>query len=142
MNYALEMRGKMKSKLTADTIYEKQFKSKRFGGLDPEDVDNFLNLVIEDYEYFEKTFDELSKQIESLREENFRLNMGALKEKSSTLDMSNDIEIHQLTQTNDFGDETKRLDDTKDINDSSIEQRLAKVEKQVAELLKENKTQF
>ncbi len=125
----------MKSKFTADTIYEKQFKSKRFGGLDPEDVDNFLNVVIEDYEYFEKTFEDMNKQIESLREENFRLNMGVLKEKSNTLDMSNDIEIHQLTQTNDFGDETKRLDSTDDLTDSTIEKRLALVEKQVAQLL-------
>ncbi len=132
----------MKNKLTADAIYEKQFKSKRFGGLDPEDVDNFLNVIIEDYEYFEKNFEELNKQVESLREENFRLNMGVLKEKSSTLDMSNDIEIHQLTQTKDFGDETKRLDHTEDINNNSFEERLSAVEKKVAQLLEENKTQI
>ena len=54
-----------KIKLTAKDILEKEFKT-GMRGYRPEDVDQFLDLVIRDYETFHQ-------EIEELRQENLRL---------------------------------------------------------------------
>ncbi|MFS0781433.1 cell division regulator GpsB [Bacillus sp. 1P06AnD] len=54
-----------KIKLTAKDILEKEFKS-GMRGYKPEDVDQFLDLVIRDYETFHQ-------EIEELRQENMKL---------------------------------------------------------------------
>jgi DivIVA domain-containing protein len=54
-----------KIKLTAKDILEKDFKT-AMRGYKPEDVDQFLDLVIKDYEVFHQ-------EIEELRQENIKL---------------------------------------------------------------------
>ncbi|OCS82337.1 cell division regulator GpsB [Caryophanon tenue] len=54
--------------LDAKTIYEKEFKS-GLRGYNQDDVDNFLDKVIEDYREFEKVHD----TVKNLQEENRRL---------------------------------------------------------------------
>ena len=54
-----------KIKLTAKDILEKDFKT-AMRGYKPEDVDQFLDLIIKDYEVFHQ-------EIEDLRQENVKL---------------------------------------------------------------------
>ena len=55
----------MRMKLTAQQIVEKDFK-KSMKGYNVDEVDTFLNMIIEDYEIFEQ-------QLNAIREENERL---------------------------------------------------------------------
>ena len=55
----------MRMKLTAQQIVEKDFK-KSMKGYNVDEVDTFLNMIIEDYELFEQ-------QLHAIREENERL---------------------------------------------------------------------
>lgn len=55
----------MRMKLTSQEIVEKEFK-KSMKGYNVDEVDTFLNIIIEDYEGFEA-------ELASLREENARL---------------------------------------------------------------------
>ena len=55
----------MRMKLTAEQIVEKDFK-KSMKGYNIDEVDTFLNMIIEDYEIFEQ-------QLQVMREENERL---------------------------------------------------------------------
>lgn len=52
----------MAPKLTIKAIYEKSFKSK-MRGFDPVEVDEFLDMIMQDYEYFEKEIASLKKQL-------------------------------------------------------------------------------
>ncbi len=126
----------MQTKLTVDDIFEKEFKTKTFGGLKPQDVDDFLNEIIDDYEVFEKIISELREQNEALREENFKIKMGVINKKNDTLDMTKDIEIQQITQTDDIlKDDTIRLNQTNELEPNSVEDRLSQIESQLTQLL-------
>ncbi len=127
----------MQTKLTVDDIFEKEFKTKTFGGLNPQDVDNFLNEIIDDYEVYEKIIAELRNQNEALREENFKIKMGVINKKNDTLDMTKDIEIQQITQTEDIleDDDTIRLNNSNEIEQDSVEDRLSQIESQLTQLL-------
>ncbi len=112
----------MDKKLTVDDILEKKFKTKKIGGLDANDVDSFLNEIIEDYELFEKTISDLKKQLEQLREENFRVKMNALNSKSKKIDITQDVEIQKLSNN------TKNLE----INtDSDLKSRIDALESEL-----------
>lgn len=52
----------MAPRLTIKSIYEKSFKSK-MRGYDPVEVDEFLDMIMQDYEYFEKEIMSLKKQL-------------------------------------------------------------------------------
>ncbi len=126
----------MKTKLTVDDIFEKEFKTKAFGGLNPEEVDSFLNDIIDDYENFEKVLNDLRDQNEALREENFKIKMGVINKKNDTIDMTRDIEIQQITQTDDIlKDDTIRLNKTSELDQASIEDRLSQIEEQLTQLI-------
>lgn len=126
----------MKNKLTVDDIFEKEFKTKLLGGLHPQDVDNFLNDVIDDYETFEKIINDLREQNELLREENFKIKMGVINKKNDTLDMTKDIEIQQITQTDDIlKNDTIQLKNDDLPANSDVQQRLAQIENQLTQLL-------
>lgn len=58
--------------LTADEIYKKDFKMDA-RGYRPQEVDNFLDMVIKDYEDFESTTDKLLSELKSLELENSKL---------------------------------------------------------------------
>lgn len=55
-------------KLTAQEIVEKEFK-KSMKGYNVDDVDTYLNDIIEDYENFEKQLQELREENERLKQE-------------------------------------------------------------------------
>lgn len=54
--------------LTSKEILEKDFKS-GFRGYDQDEVDQFLDLIIKDYEQFQKEIDRLSDENNKLRKE-------------------------------------------------------------------------
>lgn len=54
--------------LTQKEIVEKDFKTK-MRGYSPQEVDEFLDLVIQDYKSFQDEIDELKEQVEHLVEE-------------------------------------------------------------------------
>ncbi len=112
----------MDKKLTVDDILEKKFKTKKIGGLDANDVDSFLNEIIEDYELFEKTISDLKKQLEQLREENFRVKMNALNSKSKKIDITQDVEIQKLSNN------TKNLESN---TDSDLKSRIDALESEL-----------
>jgi len=58
--------------LTANEIYKKDFKMDA-RGYRPQEVDNFLDMVIKDYEDFESTTDKLLSELKSLELENSKL---------------------------------------------------------------------
>lgn len=59
----------MKHTLSSKSILDKKFKQ-NLKGYDPEDVDSFLDKVIEDYEKIECDFNELNRQITDLKRDN------------------------------------------------------------------------
>ena len=61
----------MNQKLTENDILEKEFKKSKIGGYNKEEVDLFLDEILDDYEFFTKTIVELKKANEILRKENF-----------------------------------------------------------------------
>ena len=58
----------MKMKLTAQQIVEKDFK-KSMKGYNVDEVDTFLNMIIEDYEIFEQQLNVMREENERLRQE-------------------------------------------------------------------------
>ena len=55
-----------KLQLTAQDIFNKEFK-KAFRGYDPDDVDRFLDIIIQDYEVFKKEYEELVNENKRLK---------------------------------------------------------------------------
>jgi len=56
----------LKLQLTAQDIFNKEFK-KAFRGYDPDDVDRFLDIIIQDYEAFKKEYEELLNENKRLK---------------------------------------------------------------------------
>ena len=69
----------MNQKLTEKDILEKEFKKSKIGGYNKEEVDIFLDEILDDYEYFAKTIIELKNANEILRKENFDIKVKVLK---------------------------------------------------------------
>ena len=65
--------------LTIEEILKKEFKKKKIGGIDQLDVDEFLNTVIDDYEYFIEKINLLKESNQKLRDENYKLKMVEIK---------------------------------------------------------------
>ncbi len=65
--------------LTIEEILKKEFKKKKIGGIDQLDVDEFLNTVIDDYEYFIEKINILKESNQKLRDENYKLKMVEIK---------------------------------------------------------------
>ncbi len=63
--------------LTAREIYEKEFKKSKDKGYDIEDINNYLDLIIEDYMKFEKALIKL-KELE-IENQNLKIKISALK---------------------------------------------------------------
>lgn len=108
-----------KINLTIDAIVEKTFKKSFFRGLKRSKVDDFLNLVIDDYASFEEEIKELKIKNEELRTENFKIKMNVLKTASSTMDVNemNDAKTITLNDDDKFSRlEKQMLKLQKDIN--------------------------
>lgn len=76
-----------KQKLSVDEIIDHKFKKKMFRGISEDAVDDFLNVILDDYEYFVAKIKDLDKANEELRSENFRIKMDVLKHATHTLDI-------------------------------------------------------
>ncbi len=139
----------MDRKLTIDDILEKEFKTKKIGGIDANDVDEFLNEVIDDYEYFEKSITELKGQLEQLRSENFKIKMNVLNSNSQKIDITQDVEIQKLSgNTNDLKtpNQTTDHEETRNLNDfnpdeASLTNRIAALEDELQKI-KEHTTKL
>jgi len=81
----------MNQKLTENDILEKEFKKSKIGGYNKEEVDLFLDEILDDYEFFTKTIVELKKANEILRKENFDIKVKVLK--TDRTQMINDEEL-------------------------------------------------
>ncbi len=121
----------MSKKLTINDILEKEFRTKKIGGLDANDVDAFLNDVIDDYEEYEKNIQDLKKQLEILREENFKIKMNVLNQDSQSIDITQDVEIQKLS--NDTKD-LEQKDDTLQTRIKSLEDEVAKIKEHTINL--------
>lgn len=56
----------LKLQLTAQDIFDKEFK-KSFRGYNPDEVDQFLDIIIKDYEIFKKEYEELLNENKRLK---------------------------------------------------------------------------
>lgn len=72
--------------LTAREIYEKEFKKSKDKGYDIEDINNYLDLIIEDYMLMEKSLIKL-KELE-IENQNLKIKISALKTTSKETDKS------------------------------------------------------
>lgn len=106
-----------KQKLSTEDILNHEFKRKKFRGIHPEEVDEFLNVVLDDYEYFAKKIVDLDKANEELRNENFRIKMDVLKQATHTLDVEEikdaRIEMNELkaSKTSEAMDKISKLEE-------------------------------
>lgn len=66
--------------LTAKNIYEKEFKKSRVKGYSEEDVNDYLDLIIEDYMKLEKLLTKI-KELE-IENQNLKIKIDALKNSS------------------------------------------------------------
>ena len=73
----------MKLRLTSKDILNKKFKSSP-NGYNPEDVDTFLDKILEDYRDIDKEIDNLNAQLVSLKRDNEALKSG-LREKEQVI---------------------------------------------------------
>ncbi len=110
------------AKLTVDNILEVQFKKKKFGGIDPTSVDEFLNEIIDDYEFFQAQIDDLKVKNEDLRKENFKVKMNVLKQTTQTVDIDEDMISPKSSNDNNITKESLKM----------LEQRVIELEKEVA----------
>lgn len=58
----------MTIELTANDIYEKKFKNAITGGYSKNDVDEYLDIIIQDYEKFEQRVNQLEAEIDRLKQ--------------------------------------------------------------------------
>ena len=70
--------------LTAIEIYEKEFKISKDKGYDIEDINNYLDLIIEDYMQIEKMQIKL-KELE-IENQNLKIKISALKSSNREID--------------------------------------------------------
>ncbi len=104
-----------KIELSPEEIYEKEFKVDA-RGYRPQEVDNFLDIVIKDYTEFIKIIRNYYKNLQSLTEENRELK-GQIRNLETTL-------------------ESARENSSDDVNNVDILRRLSKLEKIVYSSLK------
>ncbi len=104
-----------KIELSPEEIYEKEFPVVA-RGYRPQEVDNFLDIVIKDYTEFIKIIRNYDKKLQSLTEENRELK-GQIRNLETTL-------------------ESARENSSDDVNNVDILRRLSKLEKIVYSSLK------
>ncbi|MGL5021295.1 MAG: hypothetical protein ACRC5R_04685, partial [Mycoplasmatales bacterium] len=95
-------------------------------------VDDFLNIIIEDYEYFIESINNLKEVNEQLRDENFKIKMNVLKNNTSNLDVEelkeNEVEVKF----------EKKIEPEMKID----EQRISALEKAIFELREQSRKWF
>ncbi|HLR65134.1 MAG TPA: cell division regulator GpsB [Pseudogracilibacillus sp.] len=81
----------MDIQLTANEIYEKSFKNAITGGYNKGDVDEFLDIVIQDYEKFDQVVSELQEEINRLRKQQGQTNNNQQQQQTTQLHANYDI---------------------------------------------------
>lgn len=99
----------MERKVTTDDILNKEFSTKKFNGIDPVEVDDFLNAILDDIEALEAENENLKAQNEQLRQDNFKIRMSSLKNESTSSDLTQEVEFQHIT-TADMKNETAKLE--------------------------------
>lgn len=99
----------MERKVTTDDILNKEFSTKKFNGIDPAEVDDFLNAILDDIEALEAENENLKAQNEQLRQDNFKIRMSSLKNESTSSDLTQEVEFQHIT-TADMKNETAKLE--------------------------------
>lgn len=83
----------MKLNLSVRKIVDKEFKKKPMGGYDANEVDEFLDLVIEDYETIAQYIKECKDMNQRLRDENYKLKKDRLQEQTSEIINEDTIDL-------------------------------------------------
>ncbi|ASP28541.1 hypothetical protein SCORR_v1c07690 [Spiroplasma corruscae] len=107
------MKNKGYLKLSKTDILEKDFEVE-YKGYKVEEVDSFLDMVLEDYKYFEEVEPRFSAKIKELEQKNMKL-IKELEEKVSLL-RNTEEQLEKLTRSG--------------VNNSSIIKRLSNLEKE------------
>ena len=119
----------MKLNLSVKKIFEKEFNTSR-KGFDQQEVNEFLDLVIEDYETIAKYIQDVKQTNQELRDENYRLKKEMMQRKNGVLSQEDTLDLlpHKVQEVvesaadmNDDIEETRRLDD--------LEQKMDRMEK-------------
>lgn len=123
------MRSSMKLNLSVKKIFEKEFNTSR-KGFDQEEVNQFLDLVIEDYETIAQYIQEVKQTNQELRDENYRLKKEMMQRKNGMLSQEDTLDllpqkaqdvVEASAEVNNDIEETRRLDD--------LEQKMYRMEK-------------
>lgn len=102
----------MKLNLSVRKIVDKEFKKKPMNGYDAKEVDEFLDLVIEDYETIAQYIAECKEMNKRLRDENYRLKKERLQLETGEVTKEDTIELtNSEKNNNENNDETMRLDE-------------------------------
>lgn len=84
------MNGEKRMNLTAKEILEKDFKQ-GFRGYDQDEVDKFLDMIIKDYENFQKEFDKVIQENNRLRKEVQNTTEQTRRVPTSSMNINSDI---------------------------------------------------
>ncbi len=82
-----------KQKLNSRDILDKEFKKNKLGGYKIKEVDLFLDMIMDDYEYFTQNIKALKDANAALRKENFDIKVGLLRSNKQTI-----VEKEMLTK--------------------------------------------
>lgn len=119
----------MKLNLSVKKIFEKEFNASR-KGFDQEEVNEFLDLVIEDYETIAQYIKEIKQTNQELRDENYRLKKEMMQRKNGMLSQEDTLDllpqkaqdvVEASAEVNNDIEETRRLDE--------LEQKMDRMEK-------------
>ncbi len=119
----------MKLNLSVNKIATKEFSTKAIKGYNTDEVDEFLNLIIEDYETIAEYIKDCKETIKKLRDENYQLKKARLNNDKSNITNKETLELLKENKVNDVNnDEKTRLD--------KLEAKIERIEK----LLEQNTT--
>ena len=119
----------MKLNLSVKKIFGKEFNTSR-KGFDQEEVNQFLDLVIEDYETIAQYIKEVKQTNQELRDENYRLKKEMMQRKNGMLSQEDTLDllpqkaqdvVEASAEVNKDIEETRRLDE--------LEQKMDRMEK-------------
>ena len=99
LEYTWEVQAMVKTELTQRQILEKDFSSK-LRGYDPQEVDEFLDVIIRDYKAFDDQVSDLENQVSKLKDENQRLTQKTSKvfKRFEAIVQQNEILKNQLAE--------------------------------------------
>ena len=110
-----------KMNLSVRKIFDKEFSNKKIGGIDQTEVDEFLDLVIEDYETIAAYIKDIKEANQRLRDENYKLKKDKLQYSAPHKLDDDSFELMQNTVVLDIPKDSERL--------NSLETKIDRLEK-------------